>query len=86
MIFKSFNGLRYEAMTPSRFLFRLGEGTSPIELSFNGLTWMLSSNGKKSYFLSRDHATAWLAEEIAKVEAKHETNFTFAHLLEDYSR
>jgi len=52
-------------------------------LEFTGKTWSLKSGLNKAYFLQRQDATEWLADRVAEAEAKYETCFTFAHLLEE---
>jgi len=82
MIFRSFHGLRFEALSPTKYVFRLEEGQDPINLSFDGILWSLSYEGgdEVSTFVSRAHATSWLSLEVTKAELSHHTQFPYAHL------
>lgn len=82
MIFRSFHGLRFEVLSPTKFIFRLEKGHDPINLEFDGRLWLLSfkDGDEVSYFLSRDKATAWLREEVTNAELSHKIIFPYAHM------
>jgi len=88
MILRSFHGLRFEALSPARYLFRLAESGPAFELAFDGVVWTISLLGEVSdrCFATRDAATIWLYEQIILAELNQKTLFPYAHLGESNER
>ena len=80
MILRSFNGLRYEALSPSEYVFRLGEESSLITIHFNGVAWVLTCGENSMNFATLEHATTWLSMRIELAEQSFKVRFHFAHL------
>ena len=82
MILRCFHGLRFEALSPSRYVFLLEEGATPLYLIFDGIYWHLryQDEPNESCFVSRANATLWLRQKIHEAEIKHKMQFTFAHM------
>jgi len=81
MILRSFHGLRFEALSPARYVFLLEEDSDPLYLIFDGVYWQLRYRDEPTEcrFVSRANATLWLRQQIDEAEERHHLQFDFAH-------
>jgi len=78
MVLTVLSGLRFEAYSPSRYVFRLEEKAEPVTLEYRGAVWHLSyPKEEAASFCTRDEATDYLRSQIDDAERRHKMQFDF---------